>query len=78
MANMIFAPVNTTVIEFLPLTHLKTRGENERPCYFGLARGMGFNYHAVEPSDFGFDKPMTVPIEELKETLDLLRNNNNL
>lgn len=71
MANMIFAPANTTVIEFLPLTRLKKRGANERPCYFGLARGMGFAYHAVEPPDFTFERPMTVPLLELENTLSL-------
>lgn len=69
MANMIFAPVKTTIIEFLPLTRLKSQGENERPCYFGLARGMGFDYHAVEPSDFRFEGPMTVSVNELEKAL---------
>ena len=76
MANMIFAPVKTTIIEFLPLTRLKKLGENERPCYFGLARGMGFDYHAVEPIDFDFDKPMSVPIKELKQILNVYTRTN--
>ena len=70
MANMIFAPVDTTIIEFLPLSRLKKQGKNERPCYFGLARGMGFAYHAVEPTQFNFNKPMSVPIKQLKTVLD--------
>lgn len=69
MANMIFAPVNTTIIEFLPLTYLKRKGQNERPCYFGLARGMGFKYYAVEPTGFSFDSPMTVPTDKLRDIL---------
>ena len=75
MANMIFAPTNTTVIEFLPLTRLKKRGANERPCYFGLARGMGFAYHAVEPPDFTLERPMTVPLLELEKSLSLAYHN---
>ena len=69
MANMIFAPVRTIIIEFLPLTRLKTQGKNKCPCYFGLARGMGFDYHAIEPKNFDFEKPTTVPVNELKQTL---------
>jgi len=69
MSNMIFAPVNTTIIEFLPLTSLRSKGENERPCYFGLARGLGFDYHSVEPLDFNFQQPMTVPLHELEKKL---------
>ena len=69
MSNMVFAPVNTTIIEFLPLTSLRSKGENERPCYFGLARGLGFDYHSVEPLDFNFQQPMTVPLHELEKKL---------
>jgi rhamnogalacturonan II specific xylosyltransferase len=72
MANMLFAPVNTTIIEFLPLTSLRSKGENERPCYFGLARGLGFDYHSVEPLDFNFfQQPMTVPLHELEKKLGI-------
>lgn len=44
MGNIIFAPANTTIVEFLPLRRLKRKGENERPCYFGIAKGMGVDY----------------------------------
>ena len=69
---MIFAPINTTILEFLPLTKLKTTGENERPCFFGLANGMGFHYHALEPSDFHFDSAMTIPIDKLKTVMAVI------
>jgi hypothetical protein len=77
MANMIFAPVDTTIIEFLPLTRLRSKGENERPCYFGLARGLGFDYHSVEPLHFDFEKPMTVPLLDLEKTLARIQPNRN-
>lgn len=70
LSNMIFAPVNTTIVEFLPLVRMKLAGENERPCYFGLAHGLGFTYHAVEPSRFDFNNgSMTVPAARLKAVL---------
>jgi hypothetical protein len=65
MANMVFAPANSTVIEFLPIRRLAKRGENSRPCYFGLAHGLGFQYFSVEPQGFGFDKTMAVSLREL-------------
>lgn len=71
MANMIFAPVNTTIIEFLSLTTLKKQNKNERPCYFGLAKGMGFNYVAIEPERFVFEGSMTIPLELLNSTLKM-------
>lgn len=70
LANMIFAPVNTTVIEFTPLVRLKQKGGglNERPCYFGLANALGFRYHALEPETFDFDKgPMVMPAAALEK-----------
>ena len=73
MANMIFAPVNTTIIEFTPLVQYKHEGKNERPCYFGLAHGLGFEYHAVAPSTFDFDHgSMVVPTKRLETVLDKL------
>jgi len=69
MANMIFAPVNTTIIEFLPLRTLKRQGANSRPCYFGLARGLGFRYFSVEPEGFSFDKTMNLSIRMLTDTV---------
>ena len=42
LANMVFAPENTTSIEFTPLVQYMQKGKNERPCYFGLAHGLGF------------------------------------
>ena len=67
MANMVFAPANTTIIEFLPLVRYKREGKNERPCFFGLAHGLGFEYHAVEPSTFDFNRGgMVVSIEKLE------------
>jgi len=69
MANMIFAPVNTTIVEFLPLRTLKRQGANSRPCYFGLAHGLGFRYFSVEPEGFGFDKTMHISIRMLVDTV---------
>lgn len=67
--NMIFAPVNTTIVEFLPLLRLKQAGVNARPCYFGQAHGLGFTYHAFEIENFDFELPMFVPPNELKRFL---------
>jgi hypothetical protein len=55
-ANMIFAPKNTTIVEFLPLRALEKLNagleaqvertlalrENARPAFMGLAKGLGF------------------------------------
>lgn len=71
MANMIFAPANTTIIEFLSLTTLKKQNKNERPCYFGLAQGMGFNYIAIEPEQFSFEGFMRIPLQLLNSTLKM-------
>jgi len=66
LANMVFAPVNTSVIEFTPLAQIKAQGGNERPCYFGLAHALGFSYYIVEPSEFNFDHgSMFVPVDRL-------------
>lgn len=70
--NMIFAPCNTTVIEFLPLKTLKLKKENERPCYFGLAHALGFVYYAIEPQYFDFEKPMIMSVSNLKHVLSKL------
>jgi len=71
LANMIFAPANTTIIEFTPLVQYKRDGKNERPCYFGLAHGLGFKYHAVEPSTFDFDSgSMMVPTDRLANAIE--------
>ena len=72
MGNMIFAPANTTIIEFLSLTTLHRKGENSRPCYFGLANGMGFKYSAIEPIDFSFHGPMTIPEDKLSLVLQTM------
>ena len=83
LANILFAPVGATVVEFTPLVRLKRANKNERPCYFGLAIGMGFTYHAVEPSVFRFrpDKnarkgagngEMKVPLDRLNAVLKLI------
>jgi len=69
MSNMIFAPINTTIIEFLPLRRLKKSGQNSRPCFFGLAHGLGFSYFSVEPENFDFLRPMIVPINVLVDTV---------
>ena len=70
-ANMIFAPVNATIIEFTPLVQYKHDGKNERPCYFGLAHGLGFEYHAVAPSKFNFDHgSMVVPTERVLDVMN--------
>lgn len=71
LANMIFAPANTTIIEFTPLVQYKRDGKNERPRYFGLAHGLGFKYHAVEPSTFDFDSgSMMVPTDRLANAIE--------
>jgi len=71
MANMIFAPASATVIEFIPLLQRKRNKKNERPCYFGLAHGLGFTYHAIEPSHFEFDQgSMVVPTGALATQLE--------
>ena len=67
--NLIFAPLNAIVVEFLPLTRLKKTLQNERPCYLGLAKALGFTYHALEFDGFDFEKEMTVPIPALEALL---------
>lgn len=70
--NIIFAPQRTTVIEFLSLTQLKRAGKNERPCYFGLATGLGFDYHALEIDGFDFETELFVPLTKLESLLVLI------
>ena len=73
MANMIFGATNSIVIEFIPLVEYKIQGKNERPCYFGLAHGLGFKYYAVAPTSFNFDSgSMNVSISSLKNILNKL------
>ena len=70
MSNMVFALPNATVVEFIPLKKLRLLGENERPCYAGLAHGLGFTYYTVEPTSFNFDNgPMVVPTDKLQQLL---------
>lgn len=77
LGNMIFAPPNATVVEFLPLVKLKRAGKNERPCYFGLAHALGFSYHAVEPSRFSFEgDSMVVPTMQLESVLNHIKTPN--
>jgi len=70
MVHMIFVPVNTTIIEFLPLRTLKRLRTNSRPCYFRLAHGIVFRYFCVELEGFGFDKTMNVSIRMLVDTVN--------
>ena len=73
LANMIFAPPNTTIIEFTSMLEYKRAGKNERPCYLGLAHGLGFKYHAVAPSIFDFDSgSMVVPTDRILDVLSKL------
>lgn len=70
LGNMIFAPKNTTIIEFLPLKSLKISNKIDRPCFLKLARALNFKYFAVEPKIFfDFHKPMVISIFELKNVL---------
>jgi rhamnogalacturonan II specific xylosyltransferase len=71
LSLMIFAPPGTIILEFTPLVQFKRDGKNERPCYFGLAHGLGFKYHAVEPSVFHFDRgTMVVPTKRVATALN--------
>lgn len=72
LSNMIFAPNNTTIIEFLPLVKYKKKKLNERPCYFGLAKGLGFSYYSVEPDTFSFDTSIQISITMLHAVLNLI------
>ena len=75
LANMIFAPSNyTKIVEFIPLSNIKAAGGNERPCYFGLAQALGFDYYEVEPTVFNFDAgKMVIPIDGLREVVRKVR-----
>ena len=75
LANMIFAPSNyTKIVEFIPLSNIKAAGGNERPCYFGLAQALGFDYYEVEPTAFNFDAgKMVIPIDGLREVVRKVR-----
>ena len=69
-SNLIFCKENTDVIEFLPLISLKQKGDNERPCYYGLSNALGLNYWTIEPKNFNFEKPdMFVPVNKLLSIL---------
>lgn len=69
-SNMIFAPVNTTIIEFLPVKTLRYYKKEDRPCFLKLAYALQFKYFSVE-SDLPFDfyKPMVVSITKLNIVL---------
>lgn len=73
LSNMIFAPSHTIIVEIIPLLKLAAQGVtgHSRPCFFALANMLGFTYHTVEPdiSDFDFDGPIKVPLQQLKEVL---------
>lgn len=69
-SNMIFAPINTTIVEFLPVKSLKLRNEIDRPCFLKLAYALKFRYFSVESKlAFDFYKPMNVSISVLKDVL---------
>ena len=53
ISNIVFAPVGATLIELV-----SDQGLRQRPCYYGLARALDFQYEHVEPNVFGFDIPM--------------------
>ena len=70
LSNMIFAPVNTTIVEIGPLRSIR-RGDlsvEERPCYLGLAHGLGFAYHEISAQPFDYDSaaPMVVPLPAVR------------
>ena len=70
LGNVIFAKPGTKIVEFLPLVKLRRRGDNSRPCYFGLALSLGLDYEALEPINsepFDFDKPMIMDEDKVKE-----------
>jgi len=70
MANMVFCGPGTKVIEFLPLSELYMESENPRPCYFGLANSLGFEYLTVTPKSFSFDaKAMVMDFDDVLHTL---------
>lgn len=65
--NIVFCRPGTDVVEFLPLIRLRDAGKNERPCYYGLACGLGLQYWTIDPDNFYFDRPaaMEVPVQEV-------------
>ena len=69
---MIFAHPHTYVVEVLPIGKLKHSKQNERPCYLGLASGLGFPYYSVHSPDFHFDKRITVELNDLRRVLNLI------
>lgn len=71
--NMIFCPLRTIIVEFLPILRLSQSEKNPRPCYMGLAKGLDFEYHALEVVDFSFDTPMLVSLTALADLLDQIK-----
>jgi hypothetical protein len=53
---------------------LRRAGQTERPCYFGLAKALGFKYFSIEPPVFDFDKEMLVEVARLEKILKSLTN----
>lgn len=65
LSNIIYAPKGSTLIEF---TNIKT--SHDRPCFLGLAKGLGFDYYGLEPTKFSFTEgEMLIDVVELKELL---------
>ena len=80
-ANLIFIPPSPPnhvhVVEFIPRESIlqpppngNKRGSYFRPCFYSLARALGFTYYQVEPTAFSFDK-QGVDID-VQDVLDIL------
>ena len=68
IANLVFAPEGTTLLELIPGWGLR-----ERPCYYGLAMSLGFRYEYVEPEVFGFNVPMRMGSRGREQVGSVLR-----
>lgn len=75
-ANLPFADADTHVIEFISResSHPSAHGGGDvRPCYWGMAQGLGLPYWQLHPKHFGFDDPnMGVDGEDVLSLLSAL------
>jgi hypothetical protein len=66
MANMLFMPPNTSVIEFVDLS-------TGNPYYIGLSRVLGFTHLTVKPKVFDHYNDSIPLVVDFDEVLDALR-----
>jgi len=65
LANLLFAPSNTRVLEILPAHDVRT-------MYWELCGALGHNYHYLVADSRGFNSDMHVDLKKLQQALALL------